>query len=380
MRGVDKVDDDEAADLVQRRAACIAGKDPYFVHYYRINFDGTGLTPLTDARRQPHRRRSRRDMQYYVDTYSRVDLPPVIGAAPRERRQVAGRRAREAATSSALLATGWKRAGGVRRQGPRRQDGHLGRHHPADELRPGEEVSGHREHLRRAAGLVRAEDVRRCSRHAGAGRARLHRRADRRHGHVEPLEGVPRRRVEEPRRRRLPRSHPVAQGGRGEVPVLRHHARRHLRHVGRRAERDRRRCSSIRSSTRSRSRDAGCHDNRMDKIWWNEQWMGWPLGPQYAASSNVDNAHRAAGQAAARRRRDGHERRSVVDDAGGERADQGQQGLRSARHPRRGSRDRAAPYGEHKRFDFFVRHLLGVTPPAWTKKDHKASTADQEFE
>ena len=25
---------------------------------------------------------------------------------------------------------------------------------------------------------------------------------------------------------------------------------------------------------------AGCHDNRMDKIWWNEQWMGWPLGPQ----------------------------------------------------------------------------------------------------
>jgi hypothetical protein len=29
---------------------------------------------------------------------------------------------------------------------------------------------------------------------------------------------------------------------------------------------------------------AGCHDNRMDKIWWNEQWMGWPLGPQYSAS------------------------------------------------------------------------------------------------
>ena len=25
------------------------GKDPYYVHYYRVNFDGTGLTPLTDA-------------------------------------------------------------------------------------------------------------------------------------------------------------------------------------------------------------------------------------------------------------------------------------------------------------------------------------------
>ena len=32
--------------------------------------------------------------------------------------------------------------------------------------------------------------------------------------------------------------------------------------------------------------DCGCHDNRMDKIWWNEQWMGWPIGPHYAASSN----------------------------------------------------------------------------------------------
>gem|GEM_PF-3045532 len=27
----------------------------------------------------------------------------------------------------------------------------------------------------------------------------------------------------------------------------------------------------------------GCHDNRMDKIWWNEQWMGFPIGKEYAA-------------------------------------------------------------------------------------------------
>jgi dipeptidyl aminopeptidase/acylaminoacyl peptidase len=36
--------------------------------------------------------------------------------------------------------------------------------------------------------------------------------------------------------------------------------------------------------------DCGCHDNRMDKIWWNEQWMGWPVGPEYAANSNAVNA------------------------------------------------------------------------------------------
>lgn len=39
----------------------------------------------------------------------------------------------------------------------------------------------------------------------------------------------------------------------------------------------------------------GCHDNRMDKVWWNEQWMGYPIGPWYAESSNVDNAWRMNG-------------------------------------------------------------------------------------
>ncbi|QDS89299.1 Prolyl tripeptidyl peptidase precursor [Rosistilla ulvae] len=42
--------------------------------------------------------------------------------------------------------------------------------------------------------------------------------------------------------------------------------------------------------------DCGCHDNRMDKIWWNEQWMGWPVDASYADSSNVDHAHRMQGK------------------------------------------------------------------------------------
>lgn len=40
----------------------------------------------------------------------------------------------------------------------------------------------------------------------------------------------------------------------------------------------------------------GCHDNRMDKIWWNEQWMGYPIDASYSASSNVDNACRLKGK------------------------------------------------------------------------------------
>jgi dipeptidyl aminopeptidase/acylaminoacyl peptidase len=41
--------------------------------------------------------------------------------------------------------------------------------------------------------------------------------------------------------------------------------------------------------------DCGCHDNRMDKIWWNEQWMGVPVGNYYQDNSNMENAHRLQG-------------------------------------------------------------------------------------
>ncbi|MEZ6120753.1 MAG: S9 family peptidase [Pirellulaceae bacterium] len=42
--------------------------------------------------------------------------------------------------------------------------------------------------------------------------------------------------------------------------------------------------------------DCGCHDNRMDKIWWNELWMGWPIGSHYEEQSNVTQAHRLQGK------------------------------------------------------------------------------------
>jgi len=40
---------------------------------------------------------------------------------------------------------------------------------------------------------------------------------------------------------------------------------------------------------------AGCYDNRMDKISWNEQWLGWPVDESYARASGVVNAHRLQG-------------------------------------------------------------------------------------
>ncbi|KAL1875243.1 hypothetical protein Daus18300_003314 [Diaporthe australafricana] len=41
--------------------------------------------------------------------------------------------------------------------------------------------------------------------------------------------------------------------------------------------------------------DSGCHDNRMDKIWWNEQWMGYPVDKSYEDSSNVVHARKLRG-------------------------------------------------------------------------------------
>ena len=42
--------------------------------------------------------------------------------------------------------------------------------------------------------------------------------------------------------------------------------------------------------------DCGCHDNRMDKIWWNEQWLGWPVDSSYEESSNVTHAAQFQGK------------------------------------------------------------------------------------
>ena len=38
-----------------------------------------------------------------------------------------------------------------------------------------------------------------------------------------------------------------------------------------------------------------------------------------------------------------------------------------ANHTAGRGNDPTAPYGDHKRFDFFVQHLLGVTPPNWNR-------------
>ncbi len=110
----------------------------------------------------------------------------------------------------------------------------------------------------------------------------------------------------------------------------------------------------------------GCHDNRMDKIWWNEQWMGYPVDSSYIECSNVYNAPKlerplmlvvgelddnvdpaSTMQVANALIKAGKDFELVV--------------IPGAHHTVGES------FGEHKRYDFFVKNLLGVNPPKWNE-------------
>ncbi|MCC6242233.1 MAG: DPP IV N-terminal domain-containing protein, partial [Gemmatimonadaceae bacterium] len=76
VRGVDSVDVANR-QIYFRASGMNARQDPYFVHYYRINFDGSGLVAYTEAD-GTHRITWSADRQFYLDSYSRVDLPTVV--------------------------------------------------------------------------------------------------------------------------------------------------------------------------------------------------------------------------------------------------------------------------------------------------------------
>ncbi len=105
----------------------------------------------------------------------------------------------------------------------------------------------------------------------------------------------------------------------------------------------------------------GCHDNRLDKIWWNEQWMGL-MGPHYAASSNIDNAAKLKGDLML-----------IVGELDSnvpvESTFRFAAALQSAQKEYElvvipnSDHTAGGPYGERKRRDFLVRHLHGVQPP-----------------
>lgn len=108
----------------------------------------------------------------------------------------------------------------------------------------------------------------------------------------------------------------------------------------------------------------GCHDNRMDKIWWNEQWMGYPVGKEYEECSNVVNAHLLQGKlmlivGELDNNVDPSSTYQVADQLIKYNKEFELVVLPGARHTL------GENYGERKRRDFFVKNLLGLKTPEW---------------
>ena len=107
---------------------------------------------------------------------------------------------------------------------------------------------------------------------------------------------------------------------------------------------------------------SGCHDNRSDKVWWNELWMGYPVSPHYREQANPtlaanlkgklllvhgdldDNVHPAATL-------------QLVEALIKANKDFDLLIIPNKRH------NLGNGYFIRKRWDYFVKHLLGVEPP-----------------
>ncbi len=104
VRGVDKIDEENRQIWFQASGLNL-DQDPYFIHYCRVNFDGTGFVTLTDGNGN-HTIQYSPDRKYLIDTYSRPDMPP-----KHELRRVSDGKLvcrLEEADISELEATGWK--------------------------------------------------------------------------------------------------------------------------------------------------------------------------------------------------------------------------------------------------------------------------------
>ena len=291
VRGVDWVDTTKR-QIWFHASGMYPGKDPYFVHYYRIDFDGTGLVPLTDADGM-HTVLFSPDHQYYVDLWSRVDLPPIMELRRSSDQKVI--MPLEKADDSALLATGWKppevfvakgRDGKTDVWGiiirPTNFNPHK-KYPVIENIYAGPQGSfvpktfSTQESMLAQAELgfivVQIDGMGTSNRSKAFHDVAWKNLAD---------AGFPDRILWH---KAVAKKYPyydisrvgiygTSAGGQDALSALLFHGDFYKAAVA----------------------AAGCYDNRMDKIWWNEQWMGWPIGPQYAASSGVDNAYRLQGK------------------------------------------------------------------------------------
>jgi hypothetical protein len=361
VRMVDRVDEDKRQIWFQA-GGMNPGQDPYFTHYYRINFDGTRLTKLTDADGN-HTVTFSSDRKYYVDNWSRVDLPPVAQLRRTEDRKVVMEL--DKGDDTALVASGIRMpevfvAKG--RDGKTDIWGIIIRPTNFDAAKKYPVIEDIYAGPQGSFVPKTFSAVQRNQALAELGFIVVH------------IDGMG-------TNNRSKAFHDVAYKNLGDAGfpdrILWHKAV-----AAKYAWYDITRAGIFGTSAGGQNSlggvlfhpefykvvvtNSGCHDNRMDKIWWNEQWMGWPLGPQYAASSNVDNAYRLQGKALIII----GEMDSNVDPASSLQVVNAL--VKANKHfdmfyiPGQ-NHGVGVLATHHYRDDYFVHNLLGVEPPDWNK-------------
>jgi dipeptidyl aminopeptidase/acylaminoacyl peptidase len=349
---------DEKKRQVLLKVVGVDGQDPYHSHFIRVNFDGSGLTRLTTGDGD-HAIDFSPDRKFIIDTWSRVDQPPVVEL----RRADDGQRVAELARAddAALLKTGWCRPERFVAKG---RDGKTDIHgiiirpthfDPAKKYPVIESIyagphdffvpktyfawSGINTMAELGFIIVCIDGMGTNWRSKAFHDVCWKNLAD--SGFPDRIPWIKAAAATRPwmdlSRVGL---YGGSAGGQSTLAGLLHHGDFYQVGVS----------------------DCGCHDNRMDKIWWNEAWMGWPVDESYARNSNVTHVAKLTGKlmlvvGELDTNVDPASTAQVVSAL--QKADKDFDFLlvMNANH---GAAE--TPYGKRRRAEFLVRNLLPATP------------------
>ncbi len=291
VRGVDRVDK-EKRQIWFRAGGIVPGQDPYFIHYARVNFDGSSLTLLTEGDGS-HTVEFSPDRQFIIDSYTRVDRPAVTELRRAENGKLVTKL--ETADLSALLKEGWRapeRFVAKARDGATDIYGVIVRPTNFDPAKKYPVVENIYAGPQGAFTPKTFSAMPRMQELAELGFI------------VVQMDGLG-------TSHRSKKFHDVCWKNLGDagfpdrVLWIKAAAAKH-------PEMDLTRVGIYGTSAGGQNAlggllthgdfykagvsDCGCHDNRMDKIWWNEQWMGWPVDKHYDEQSNVTLAKNLQGK------------------------------------------------------------------------------------
>ena len=369
VRAVNRVDE-EKRQIWFEASGMNAGEDPYFAHAYRINFDGSGLTPLTEGVGNHHVEFSS-DGKYYVDLVSTIDTAPVLTLyrtegnskiAELERGNIDKLNAAGWHAPEPFMAKGrdgktdiwgvvWKPINfDANKKYPVVEDIYAG---PQGSFVP-KTFSTRSEALTELGFVVvQIDGMGTNNRSKAFHDVAWHNLKDA--GFLDRIAW----------HKAYAGEHPwydisrvgifgTSAGGQNSMGALLFHPEFYKVAVS----------------------NSGCHDNRMDKIWWNEQWMGWPIGPQYSESSNVDNAWRLQGKLMLVV---GEMDKNVDPSSTFQVADRLEKANKSfdLLYVPGGGHGAGGAYGQRKLQDFFVHNLLGEETPAWNEEPAKQASSEK---